>query len=107
MDNLSGASPSSGFHWAHLPSKLQEHLQPAARLPELHDMQLGLAMLTRSIAHRPLYLARALPPSPATQAAYATFDAGILACTAALVQHPAFLETPAAVHQASLPVSRG
>eukprot|EP00850_Spirogloea_muscicola_P003984 SM000016S01972 [mRNA] locus=s16:903511:904106:- [translate_table: standard] len=71
-----------------LRGKLQEHLKPAARLPELHDMQLALAMLTRSIAQRPLCVARALPPSPAAQTAYATFDAGVLASTAALVQHP-------------------
>eukprot|EP00850_Spirogloea_muscicola_P022525 SM000299S10849 [mRNA] locus=s299:69480:71846:- [translate_table: standard] len=90
-----------------LQARLQEHLRPADRLHTLHDMQLAAAMLTRCIAQRPQYLARTIPPSSAVKAAYAAFDSGILASAATLVQHPAFLTTPAALLQASLPISRG
>eukprot|EP00850_Spirogloea_muscicola_P004875 SM000021S06508 [mRNA] locus=s21:807316:810371:+ [translate_table: standard] len=39
--------------------------------------------------------------------AYEAFDTGVLASAATLRQHPGFLTTPAALLQASLPVSRG
>eukprot|EP00850_Spirogloea_muscicola_P003368 SM000013S26537 [mRNA] locus=s13:963160:965471:+ [translate_table: standard] len=88
-----------------LRARLEEHLQPAARLPELQDMQLPLAMLTKAIAQSPQYLTRATPPSPGALAAYADFDAGMVTSLAALVRHQGFPQSPAAFHQATLPLS--
>eukprot|EP00850_Spirogloea_muscicola_P015663 SM000122S25770 [mRNA] locus=s122:168595:169117:- [translate_table: standard] len=70
-------------------------------------MQLSLAMLTRAIGQRPQYLTRATPPSPGALAAYADFDASMVASLAALVRHQGFLQSPAAIHQAALPLSHG
>eukprot|EP00850_Spirogloea_muscicola_P008179 SM000043S15807 [mRNA] locus=s43:282285:285104:- [translate_table: standard] len=65
-----------------LRDRLLEHLQPVTRLPELQDMQLALAMLTRCIVQRPHYLARTTPPCPEVLEAYTKLHAHNVKCAA-------------------------
>ena len=108
---LGGAVGSSDFVAEHVRASLAGYSEPLHSLTRFQNSQLAFALLSRCIALRPTYLARVSPPSPATLAAFAEFDASVVVALAEILKLPAtLLGSPAGaefVGQVALPVRRG